>query len=382
MRFRRHKLNLIWGAAFAALLIGVLFAGGCARHRAVDAEDVKPTVTDPDLLQVANPQQFPLVEPVTRQEPEMLAVNGVVAPDVSRTVHINALAGGRVVDVRARLGDDVKKGQVLMLVRSADLEQAIAAYQRDQADEHLARVSLERVRDLYAHGAMAQQDLQNAENAGQKAAVTVKTDADQIKLLGGDLQRLSPMIEVRSPISGAVVDQQIAGGEAVKSLDSSQSLFLVADLSRVWVLSDVYENDLSKVALGDRAEVHLNAYPDRTFQGTVGNISAVLDPTTRTAKVRVQLANVDGLFRPQMFATVKFVSRKTYPRLLLPASALLVLHDKDWVFLRAGEHSFRRTEVQVGAASKDGMQEILRGLKPGDQVVSNALQFSSAVAEE
>lgn len=284
------------------------------------------------------------------------------------------------MDVRTKLGDDVQKGQLLLVVHSPDLEAAIQQYLKDQADQHLADAALKRAQELYNHGAMAQQELEAAENAAQKTDVDVKTDADHIRLLGGDLDHLSPTIEVRSPIRGAVVDQQVASGDAVKSLDSSQSLFMVADLSQVWVLCDVYENDLSKVRLGDSAEVRLNAYPDRVFHGTVGNISQVLDPTTRTAKVRVQIANPQGLFRPQMFATVKFTSRDTYPRLLLPATAILRLHDKDWVFVRAGEKSFRLTQVQGGDAAPDGSQEILSGVQADDRVVSNALEFSSAVS--
>jgi membrane fusion protein, heavy metal efflux system len=241
-------------------------------------------------------------------------------------------------------------------------------------------VALKRAQELFNHGAMAQQELDAAENTELKAQVDVKTDADQIRLLGGDLDHLSPTLEVKSPIRGVVVDQQVANGEAVKSLDNSQSLFMVSDLSRVWVLCDVYENDLSKVHLGDIAEVRLNAYPDRVFHGTVGNISEVLDPTTRTAKVRVELANSGGLFRPQMFATVKFTSRETYQRLLLPATAILRLHDKDWVFVQTDQQSFRLTQVQGGAAGPDGTEEILSGVRPADQVVSNALEFSSAVS--
>lgn len=379
MSHKNHKFI----PAACALIAAAMFFVGCTEHGPMDAREVTAASNespDPSVFEVQNPQQFPVTAPLSRAEPEELMLNGVVTPDVARTVHISALAGGRVIDVRTKLGDEVQKGQLLMTIRSSDLEQAIAQYKNDQADELLAGNALKRAQDLYGHGAMALADLEAAEDTHKKAEVNVQTDADQIRVLGGDLQRLSPIIEVRSPNAGVVVDQQVAGGEAVKSLDNSQSLFTVADLSRVWVLCDVYENDLSKVALGDVVEVRLNAYPDRAFRGTVGNISQVLDPATRTAKVRVELANEGGLFRPQMFATAKFTSRRTYPRLLLPATAILRLHDKDWVFLRVGERSFRRTEVQGGIVNSQGMQEILSGLKPSDQVVTNALEFSSAVS--
>jgi cobalt-zinc-cadmium efflux system membrane fusion protein len=362
-------------------VLGGLLASSCSGPGSMAASEPKPAApSTPNVFTVDNPQRFPLVSPVSRREPDVLSVNGTVAPDVTRTVHINALAGGRVMDVRAKLGDEVQKGQLLVVVHSPDLETAIEQYEKDKADQHLADVGLKRAQELFNHGAMAQQELDAAENTELKAQVDVKTDADQIRLLGGDLDHLSPTLEVRSPIRGVVVDQQVANGEAVKSLDNSQSLFMVADLSRVWVLCDVYENDLSKVHLGDIAEVRLNAYPDRVFRGTVGNISQVLDPTTRTAKVRVELANSGGLFRPQMFASVKFTSRETYQRLLLPATAILRLHDKDWVFVQTDPRSFRLTQVQGGDAGPDGTEEILSGVKPDDQVVSNALEFSSAVS--
>lgn len=377
-----RRISRIVPVLFLVTVAGLL-ASGCSEHGSMDASESKPTIpSTPDVFSVDNPGRFPVVSPVSRREPDVLSVNGTVAPDIMRTVHINALAGGRVMDVRAKLGDDVQKGQLLVVVHSPDLEAAIQQYLKDQADQHLADAALKRAQGLYDHGAMAQQELEAAENAAQKTNVDVKTDADQIRLLGGDLDHLSPTIGVRSPIKGAVVEQQVASGEAVKSLDNSQSLFMVADLSRVWVVCDVYENDLSKVRLGDTAEVRLNAYPDRAFHGTVGNISQVLDPATRTAKVRVELANPEGIFRPQMFATVKFTSRNTYQRLLLPATALLRLHDKDWTFVRTGDKTFRLTQVEGGETAPDGEQEILSGIRPDDRVVSNALEFSSAVSVE
>ena len=375
-----RRITTLIPVLFFAAIAGLL-ASGCSEHGSMDASEPKPAApSTPNVFTVDNPQRFPLVSPVSRREPDVLSVNGTVAPDVTRTVHINALAGGRVMDVRAKLGDDVQKGQLLVVVHSPDLEAAIQQYEKDKADQHLADVALKRAQELFDHGAMAQQELDAAQNTEQKAQVDVQTDADHIRLLGGDLDHLSPTLEVRSPIRGVVVDQQVANGEAVKSLDNSQSLFMVSDLSRVWVLCDVYENDLGKVRLGDTAEVRLNAYPDREIHGTVGNLSQVLDPTTRTAKVRVELANSGGLFRPQMFATVKFTSRETYQRLLLPATAILRLHDKDWVFVQTDRRSFRLTQVQGGDAGPDGTEEILSGVRPDDQVVSNALEFSSAVS--
>jgi cobalt-zinc-cadmium efflux system membrane fusion protein len=294
-------------------------------------------------------------------------------------VPVLSLAGGRVLDVRARLGDDVTKGQVLLLISSPEVSQAFSDYQKAQADEVLASRELQRSQDLYSRGAIAQKDLQAAEDAAQKASVDVKTAAEHIRILGAQLDRPSPVIEVRAPISGTITEQNVSGGTGVKSLDNSPNLFTIADLSRVWVLCDVYENNLAQVHAGDHATVRLNAFPGRVFDARVSNISRVLDPTTRSAKVRLELDNPDGLLRPNLFATATFVSAARQARLTVPASAVLKLQDRMWVFRKEGNSRFRRVEIQTGVTLPDGSEEVLAGLNGNDAIVANALQFSSAV---
>jgi membrane fusion protein, heavy metal efflux system len=143
----------------------------------------------------------------------------------------------------------------------------------------------------------------------------------------------------------------------------------------VWVLTDVFENNLAQVHLGDRADIELNAYPNRRFNGRVTNIAKLLDPNTRTAKVRIDLSNAGGLFRPNMFATVHFISQGSAARLVVPDGAVLRLQDRDWVFVKQAGNKFRRTEVHAGASESDGTVQILSGLRAGDQVVTTALVF-------
>src|SRR5262249_12489107 len=156
------------------------------------------------------------------------------------------------------------------------------------------------------------------------------------RILNGSVDTLSPVFEVHAPISGTIIAQNVASGAGVKSLDNAPDLFTIADLSEVWVLCDVYENDLSRVHTGDQAEVRLAAYPDRALRGRVAKIMSLLDPATRTAKVRLELANPNGLLKPGMFATAKFVSQSTSRHVIVPSSAILRLHDKDWVFRPEG----------------------------------------------
>jgi cobalt-zinc-cadmium efflux system membrane fusion protein len=386
---RTHILSPAWLAlalTIAALLLAFI---GCARQSEVSASSSpsEPSVKiepapDPSVVQVEHPEQFPLVKVEARSARNELLVNGVVAPDVSLTIPVNALGAGRVIDIRARLGDDVTKGQLLLRIHSPDLAAAISDRQKAKADEALARRALERTQLLYSHGALAQKELEQAQDTEDKAKVDLETTADRVRVLGGDVDHLSPVIDVKAPAYGTIIEQNTTAGAGVKSPDNSPNLFTIADLSRVWVLCDVYENNLSQVHIGDFAEVRLNAYPNRPLRGRVSNIAKVLDPATRTAKVRLELNNHAGFLRPGMFATVTFISQSSHLRTVVPATAVLRLHDKDWVFRPIGGARFRRTEVQGGPVTSDGMEEILAGLAPGDPVVANSLQFSSTVDQK
>lgn len=368
--------------AIAGTALALLTAAGCSNQDNVRAADrpvkVEPP-SDPDVFTVDKPQQFPLSAAEARRTHDSLDLNGVVAADVSRTVPVMSLTGGRVIEIDARLGDDVRKGQVLLKIASNDLAGAFADYQKAQSAAALARRALDRTKDLYDHGAAPRKDVEAAEDADRKAQVDVNSAAEKIRILGGDVERPSSVVEVRAPVSGTIVDQQVQASGGVKSLDNSPNLFTIADLSELWVLCDVYENNLAQVRLGDFAEVHLTAYPERVFRARVSNISSLLDPNTRTAKVRLQLGNPGRMLRPGMFATATFRSQSAHDRVAIPATAVLRLHDQDWVFRPLSENQFRRQRVQAAETSPDGYQFIAGGLQPGDQVVRNALQFSTTV---
>ncbi len=380
----KHSIHVMASLVLTIFFV-CWFSASCSRNS--NANGPQPPVQiesarDPSSVEVDHPEQFPLVRVEQRRPVNELKVNGVVAPDVNRTVPVLSLSGGRVVDIRTRLGDDVKKGQVLLLIHSTDVATAFSDYQKFQADELLARRQLERSQLLFSKGAIAQKDLEAAEDAEAKAKVDMATAAERIRVLGADVNHPSAIIEVRAPLAGTIVEQNVAAGTGVRSIDSSPNLFTIADLSQVWVLCDVYENNLAEVRLGDFAEVRLNAYPERVLRARISNISRVLDPATRTAKVRLELDNPGRLMRAGMFATATFYSRTEQLRPVVPVTAVLRLHDKDWVFRPQGGHWFRRLEIQAGPVLQDGFQEVLGGLSPGDKVVANALQFSSAADSE
>jgi len=311
-----------------------------------------------------------------------LEVTGTVSPDVSRSVPVVSLASGRIVDIHARLGDTVTKGQLLMRVQSQDISQAFSDYQQAVADETLANTQLTRSKDLYQHGAISENDFQVAQDAETKAKVTVKTALNHLQILGADLHDPSPIVEIHAPASGVITDQQVTAAAGTQGL-ASPNAFTITDLSHVWILCDVFENDLPFVRLGEYADVHLNAYPDQVLKGRIGNIGAVLDPSLRTAKVRLEVQN-PGILRLGMFATATFYGPKKNAYATVPATAVLHLHDRNWVYEPVEQGRFQRVEVVTGGmlpATPSQKQEILSGLKPGQQVVANALDLQSTVEQ-
>lgn len=375
----------------AGLLLASLLAFGstaCSRDssaREADQHSLNVKVeetSDTSLLHVPNPNLFPLVTVVSRAVTDRLSGTCVVNPDVNRLVPVNALGGGRVVQLHATLGQYVQKGQTLVTISSPDLSGALSDYMKAQADAALARKQLERARLLLEHGTIAQKDLETAEDAEQKAQVDLRTTDERVRMLGGDPGHPTPYIELKAPIAGTIIEQNVTTAAGVKSPDNAPNLFTIADLSHVWVMCDVYENDLPRTRVGEVARIRLNAYPDRTFAGRIGNITQVLDPNTRTAKVRVEIDNSTGVMRPGMFAVAELESGTPQSRLALPTTAILQLHDADWVFMKAGPTAFRRIQVRGGQEIEPGIQEILQGLSAGQQVVRNALQFVQTVEQQ
>jgi cobalt-zinc-cadmium efflux system membrane fusion protein len=333
--------------------------------------------TDVSHLQVDHPEQFPLVKASESLQAPSLTVTGVVSPDVSRTVPVISLASGRVVEIRARLGDAVQKGQVLLRVQSPDIAAAFADYRKATADEALVRKQFDRAQILYDKGAISLNDFQVTEDAESKARVDVETTQEHLHVLGVDKDHPSAVVDIKAPVSGVITDQQVTGASGVQGLAGANP-FTISDLSHVWILCDVYENDLANVHIGETADVRLVAYPGKILTGRINNIGPILDPNIRTAKVRVEVANPGTLMRVGMFVSATFHGQKKERLAVVPASAILHLHDRDWVYVPASDKKFRRVEVKAGVTLPDKMQLVLSGIEPGQQVVLNALVMQNA----
>ncbi len=368
------------------LLLATLVVG-CGVHGEANPAAAAPPGSavehegDGGTVHVNHPEQYPLVTATRYDAAPEVRVTGMVNPDVSRAVPVVSLASGRVVDLRVRLGDSVRKGQLLLRIQSADISAAFSDYRKAAASEALARTQQERAQALYARGAIAQKDLEVAQDVEKRAVVDVETATEHLRVLGADPERPpSGIVEILAPVSGVLTEQNVTNAAGVKSLDNSPNLFTISDLSHVWIVCDVYENDLATVHVGDTAEVRLNAYPDRVLRGRINNIGPILDPAIRTAKVRIEVEN-PGLMRIGMFVTATFRGRTSTAHAAVPATAILHLHDREWVYVPAGNGQYRRVEVVSGQRLPDSQQELLSGLEPGQQVVSNALVLQNTVEQ-
>ncbi len=331
------------------------------------------------LVSVDKLDQYPLVAADRIEAATQLNVTGAVFPDVSREIPVISLANGRVVDIKAQLDDYVKKGQLLIKVQSPDVAGAFDIYLKAVNDERMNNLAYVRAQDLYSHGAISQSASEQAEDAEKDAQADLTAAEEQLKTLGVDKNHPSSVVNVYAPISGVIVAQNVTQAAAAGvNLSGSATAFTIADLSTVWVICDVYENDIPKIQLGQMAKIRLDAYPGEVLTGRISDIGPVLDPNIRTAKVRIEVAN-PGILRLGMFVTATFTSKTKNTFAAIPSSAILHLHDHDWLFVPAGGNDFRRVEVTVGDILPGNKQQILSGIAPGQQVVANVLALEETL---
>jgi cobalt-zinc-cadmium efflux system membrane fusion protein len=374
------------GGAATLLLAGAVCLGLTAcKGKTFNPADGAPPATqtvetgDMSLVSVDRPELFPLVAAATYDAPAELNVTGTVTPDVSREVPVISLASGRVIDIKTRLGDAVHKGQLLLQVQSNDITNAFDAYLKAKNDEMLAKKTYERAKLLYGEGAYPLSTLDQATDAEDNAKADLEAAEQQLKTLGVNKDHPSSIVPVYAPISGVIITQNVTNAAAVGvTYSGSSTAFTIADLTTVWVMCDVYENDLPKIALGQEAKIRVTGYPDKLLTGRISEIDPTLDPSIRTAKVRIQLSN-PGFLKLGMFVNATFLSQKTDQFPVVPAAAILHLHDRDWVFVPAGGNRFKRVEVHSGSMLPGEKQEVLAGIVPGQQVVSNVLQLEATL---
>ncbi len=369
------------------LIIVSLFSAGCS-HAEPSPPSVKATaedaVIDPNFVTIPKGStmlQQLKVEPV---ETASVPTDEVVAPgkievNPNHVSHVVAPVAGQVADVLVKIGDFVRKGEPLMAIQSPDGDAALSASMQAEAAVTLAKsaelkaeADYNRSKDLFQHEAIAQKDLLAAETAWTQAkaateqAIALREQAkNRVTVLGLQPGYFRQPVVVRSPISGKVLEMSVVPGEYRN--DTNAPVITVADLSSVWVSSEVPESYIRFIQLNEKVEISLVAYPGDTFQGRVSRIADTVNPQTRTVKVQAEIQNPQGRLRPEMYGSIHHVeSVKVTP--VLPPSAVVQNGEKNLVFVEVEPGRFRETEVVLGKRA-GGWIPVISGVQRGDRVV-------------
>lgn len=311
--------------------------------------------------------------------PDYVDVAGRVQADPTRVVRVYPPVGGRLISVDIRPADRVAQGQVLAVLASSDVAAARAAYRQAQADAHVKQQGVERSRLLYEHNVIALRDYQQAQADAAMASAAFESATERLALLDVDTTSSSDQLAVRAPRAGVVTDVAAAPGEYAKSLDNATPLCIIADLTTIWVVGDVYEKDLASLRLGDWADVLVSAYPGEPWRGRISAISNIVDTTTRSVKIRLVLANPGLRLKPDMFATIRVLrSVRSVP--VVPQTAILREGTSAYLFVQTSPGHFERRLVTLGRDINPSQVEVTSGLVPGETVLIEGAELLRAAA--
>ena len=395
----RRRGILIGGVILAVVFIVVVgrwrSSSGTAEPDSTEREATESAAPNVITIDERTRDTIGLKVQAVEQRPfaDVIQATGIVTPNETRVAHVRLLAPGRVEQVHVRAGDRVQSGQPLLTYDNVDVGElvgnylsAAAAVERAAADADVANRALERATKLVDVGGLSRGEYERREAEHKRALAEVTTARAGTTNIERRLQRFGLSVDdltrlrgssgdatswsrttVRAPFAGVITAANVAPGEAV---DTERELFTVADLSTVWVVGDLYQRDIASVRRGQEAQITTESYPGETFIGRITNVSDVLDPSTRTAKVRCEVPNRDGRLKLQMFVTMGIPTATARDALVVPAAAVQQIDDDTVVFVQTGEASFEKRVVEAGAGS-GGLVPVLSGLKVGERVVTD-----------
>jgi cobalt-zinc-cadmium efflux system membrane fusion protein len=306
-----------------------------------------------------------------------LTLAGRITYGEDRFSKISSPLQGRVVEVRAKLGDHVKVGDVLLVIESPEISAAYSEFVKEASELEFATRAYELAKDLYETKALPQKDLKQAENDLIKARAEFRRAKERLLSLrvpAAELnkplaeQKITSRFEMRSPLAGTIVERNVTPGQSVSG-DPNQVLFTVADLNKLQVVADLYERDLDLVKVGQVATVTVEAYPGRSFPAVITAVGDVVDPSTRTIKVRALVDNEAQRLKPEMFARLHIDVDDAVPFLAVPREAVLEANGQEFVYVVEGDNRYVKRLVKTATGSRDQVR-ILEGLRPGERVVT------------
>ena len=368
---RVSRLRPLMVAAAAA----PLFLASCRHDQTTEAPSADRGPSDATLVKVTR-DMLPSIHvepPKTRTVPMVLQASGKVSFDERRVARVVAPVAGQVMDLTANVGDHVRRGQPLFLLRSRDAATAIEDHFDSHRDLDLAEKTYAMTKDLYEHEAASRMALHQAENDLEKARARVTRAEGALTAIGlqpEHLDRVDPRVPVTSPVAGTVIERHVTQGQYLQP--DPNPLLVIADLSTLWIEADVFERDLHVLRLGQPGEVSTAAYPDERFHAKIARISDVVDPSTQTVKVRFEVANPEGRLKPEMFTRVTLGVGNAAEALTVPASAVITEGTRNYVYVALDDCTFAQRAVDV-SSTEQGSRRVLSGLKKDDRVVTNGV---------
>jgi cobalt-zinc-cadmium efflux system membrane fusion protein len=288
-------------------------------------------------------------------------------------VHIYPPLSGRVLSLKVLPGQDVRKGQTVGTLQSSDAASAHSDFEKAKIEAARADLQLQRAKELLQHEVMAQKDYDDLKALDDADHAELERTRQTLSNLGFSENDTSSNLPILSPISGVVLDVGAAPGELQRSLDNANAIATIANIDSIWVVGDLYPNDIDAVRHGQQVQVRVNGYPNEVRIGTIDNISDAVDPTTLTLKVRVVLSNPGHKFKPAMFATISVADLKRQA-IIVPSTAVIRDGIKNYVFVATPDHKYARRDVELGETHENTV-EVTHGLEEGEHVVSTGAEL-------
>ena len=357
-------LNRNIGAGLALSIAAFLVVNGMVGCGSSEPKQKRQSKQD-------NPLQVATVSVQTVENE--VAVPAKVQADPDRVVHVYPPVSGRLVSLKIRPGDAVRQGQVIAILQSSDAAGARSDYQKAKIEAARSSQAEKRAALLLQHEVVSQKDYEDAKAQAETAQTDLARAEQRLRMLGLSSTSNSDEVAVKAPRSGIVLEIGAATGELSKSLDNASSIATIADLSLVWVVGDLYEKDLSPARRGSPAKITLAALPDKSWSGTISNISDVLDPNTRTLKARVVLPNPQHMLKPEMFATMHLVGHKQ-ELMTVPTTAVLHEGSDTFVMVKKSDGTYEKRNVTIANTTSD-KTEIASGLRPGEMIVISGAEL-------
>jgi cobalt-zinc-cadmium efflux system membrane fusion protein len=361
----------------------------CGEGEEANHEEETHEKKDANLVQLKSTEtaNIKIEEVSLRSLENVLQVPGNVQFNENKLAHVGSRVPGRVVEVRANLGDKVKQGDSLAIIDSTELGTAQSEYLKAKANFLAQEKAYERAKKLLEGKAISLGEYQKREAEYMTVRAEFKAAEDKLHLLGlseaevkhiGSEHVINSKVAVRAPFSGTVVERHATLGEVI---EPAANLFTLADLSTLWVIADLPEKDITLAKTGLPVEIKVSSYPDEVFKGTVAYIADQIDPSTRTVKVRTEVDNSLGKLKPEMFATIFITTQIMSDVLAIPQEAVQTDGNKKIVFIDKGNGGFEKREVSLGN-QVDSFYQVVSGVKPGERIVTKGSFLLKSEAEK